>query len=638
MDVKRRRRRHGAKATPAHPDTAASPRAVPARGKIGPDGATGAVALPGHVVQAGEGGSAIFVSEGMSAVEQLTAGEAIAGATGPELASGHHRIVASAAIITLGNLLSSILGMIRIQTINALFYVGITGGAFVTALRPVQQVSDLLVGGSVSGALIPTFVDYSRPDQRDELRHVYCTVANLVAIMMTVATVGLILAAPYFVPLETSTSGHEGQLQVQLVQIAALSLLGLGLYFSGSALLYAMKEVVYPAFATGIYHVGIILCGTLLLLYAVHHAGLPLDALLRHDSTNPALNVAREIGARGLAAGAAIGALGEFLLLLPALRRIVRVWQPVLDLRHPAVRQILRLYAPVVLSLVFSVAAQNLDIALMLRTPGGRYANALSFANTVTLIQFPVGLVAVALSLSVLPSLAAAANANDMSGYKRTLGLGFRLGLLLMIPAMTALLVLARPIMALLFQHGTCGAACTYRNVLALRSNSVQLPFLALDQLLIAAYYARKNTVVPMLVGIASIAVYAVVAIPFAQSIGLPAISFANAMQNTSHAIILFVLLTLSVGNLGARELASGVARIGVAAAGMAGACWGLLALLPRLNPVLFSLDHLAGQLLVVTLVGGVGAVVYLALASVLKVREMQLLGDMVRRKLGRPR
>lgn len=555
----------------------------------------------------------------------------------PDSATGHRRIVASAATITLGNLLSSVLGVVRIETINALFY-GFTSGAFVTALRPIQQISDLLVGGSVSGALIPTFVDYSHPNQRDELRHVYCTVANLVAILMTAAMAGLIIAAPYFVPLETSTTGHQAQLLVQLVQIAALSLLGLGLYFSGSALLYAMKEVVYPAFATGIYHVGVIVCGALVLLYAVHHAGLPLGAVLRHDNTQPALSVAREIGARGLAAGAAVGATGEFLLLLPGLRRVIRVWKPVLDLRHPAVRQILRLYAPVVLSLVFSVAAQNLDIALMWLTPGGRAENATSFANTQTLIQFPVGLVAVALSLSVLPALAAAANVNDTAGYKRTLGLGFRLGLLLMIPAMTGLFVLAQPIMALLFQHGLCGIGCTYRNVLALRTNSYQLPFLALDQLLIAAYYARKNTIVPMLAGIASIAFYAVVAVPFARTIGLPAISFANALQNSSHAIILFVLLSLAIGNLGAGELARGVGRIAVAAAGMAALCWGLLYVLPRVSPSLFSLDHLTGQLLTVVLVGGAGAVVYVALASWLGVGEVRLLGGILRSKLGRQR
>lgn len=550
--------------------------------------------------------------------------------------AAHHRIVSSAAIISLGSLLSSVLGMVRLETINALFY-PLAQGAFVTALRPIQQLSDLLAGGSVSGALIPTFVDYSARERRDELRHVYSTVANLVALVMIVSLVGLALAAPYFIPFETQKfTPEDQQLTVQLVQIASLSLLGLGLYFVSSALLYALKEAVYPAFATGIYHVGIMVCGILVLLFALRQAGIPLSTALHHGAETSALHAARMMGARGLAVGAAIGAAAEFLLLVPALRKVLRVWRPVLDLRHPAVRQILRLYAPIAVGLVISVAAQNLDISLFGRTPGGAEANTASFANTQTLVQFPVGIVAMALSLAVLPALAAAASANDTARFKRTLGLGFRLGLLLMVPAMTGLLVLGTPIMALLFQHGTCFHACTDRNVLALQNNVYQLPFIALDQLLIAAFYARKNTIVPMLVGIASIIFYAAAAVPFAQSIGLPALSFANALQNTSHAVILFGLLSLAIGNLGLRDMASGLARIGLAALAMAGVSWLVLAALPRISSTLFSLDAISGQILTVVLAGGAGVVAYFGLALALRVAEVRMLGDIVRRKLGR--
>lgn len=550
--------------------------------------------------------------------------------------ASHRKIVSSAAIIMVGNLLSSVLGFVRIETINAFFYDGITGGAFVFALRPIQQISDLLAGGSVSGALIPTFVDYSADARRAELRRVYCTIANLVTLLMLVALLGIFFAAPYFVPFETAGLGPAGEaLAVRLVRIAAIALLGLGLYFTGSALLYAMKMVVAPAFATGVQHVGVIVVGVLALALALHQAGLPLTAALHTGATNPMVQAARVVGAQGLAAGLAVGAAAEFVLLLPALRRIIRVWQPVLDLRHPAVRQILRLYGPVALSLFFSILGQNLDIILIYRTPGGPAQNAVSFASAQTIIQFPVGLVAVALSLAVLPALTAAATAGDGAEFKRTLRLGFRLGLLLMVPAMVGVEVLSTPIMRLLFQHGSCGAGCTERNVLAIFNMSYQLPFIALDQLLIAAYYARKNTLVPMLVGIASIVCYAAVAVPLAPTLGLPGIAFANAVQNSSHAIILFVLLTLSIGSLGLRDLGGGLLRIALAALGMAAASWALLQLLPHLSAPLFASHHLSGELLTVVIAGGAGAVVYFALAALLRVDEVRLLGGIVRARLG---
>jgi putative peptidoglycan lipid II flippase len=549
-------------------------------------------------------------------------------------ASGERQVVTSAAVITSGTLLGSVLGLVRSELVNALFYGG-ASGAFTTALRPVQQVSDLLVGGSVSGALIPTFVDYSAPERRDELRYISCTVANLVAILMIVSLVGLALAAPYFVPLEVHNfSAADKRLTVQLVQIAAFSLLGLGLYGVGSALLYALKVVVYPAFAPAMYHLGVMLCGTLVLLYALHRAGVPLGEALHSVTFNPAVSQAREIGARGLAVGAAVGAMGEVVLLLPGLRRIIQYWRPVLDLRHPAVRQILRLYAPLAVGLIISVAAQNLDVTLLGLTPGGSEKNVTSMMNGAQLIQFPVGLVSAALSFSVLPLLVRASNAEDTAGFKRTLVLGFRLGLLLMVPAMVGMLVLGRPIMALLFQHGLCDSGCTYRNVLTVRNMAYQLPFLAIDQILIAAYYARKNTIVPMIVGIVSIGAYAAIAVPFAQTIGLPSIAFANAMQNSSHAIILFVLLTFTIGDLGMRQLADGLARIGLASAGMAAVAWLVLASLPRLNASLFTTDRIAGSFLLLVLAGGLASIVYFALVGWLGVSEVRLLGGIVRGKL----
>src|SRR5690349_6699516 len=94
------------------------------------------------------------------------------------------RIVAAAAIIMVGQLLSSVLGLVRIEALNVLFY-GAASGAFIIALRPIQQVSDLVVAGSVSGVLIPTFVDYDDPAHRERLRRAYSTILNLVVILLS---------------------------------------------------------------------------------------------------------------------------------------------------------------------------------------------------------------------------------------------------------------------------------------------------------------------------------------------------------------------------------------------------------------------------------------------------------------------
>ncbi len=525
------------------------------------------------------------------------------------------RILAAAAIIMVGQLLGSALGFVRIEALNVLFY-PIASGAFVVALRPVQMLSDLLVGGSVSGALIPTFVDHGGEHQRDELRHIYSTIVNVVLIVMSMAAVVLFVTAPAFIPLLTAGYSAQGQqLTITLTRIAAFSLLGLGLYAATSALLYALKEVVFPAFATGMYHIGVVVCGVGALLLAAHQLGLPLGDVLRHTPASSLAGQARVLSARGLAVGAVIGAAGEFLILLPGLRRARIVWRPVLDLRHPAVRQIMRLYAPIAAGLLISLGQQFLDASLASRTPGGAEKNVTALASGTVLTQFPIGLVAAALSFAVLPALTAAASRNDVDEFKRTLRLGFRLGLLLMVPAMVGLIVLRMPIVEMLFQHGSCDHGCSVRNALALQNYAYQLPFIAIDQLLIAAFYA-------------------LVAIPFGGTIGLPAIAFANTALNSAHAIILFILLLLVIGNFGMRDLLSGTARILLAAVAMGLICWAGLQLLPEWLPVAFDLATVKGQLLTFVFAGALGSLAYFGLVNVLGVEEVRLVGNIVRSKL----
>lgn len=569
--------------------------------------------------------------------EPVPAGALGVTGAGEQHSGTQRRTVASAGIIAVGQLLSSVLGFVRSEVLNALFF-GVPSGAFVAALRPIQQVSDLIIQGSVSGALIPTFVDYSEAGKREDLCHVYSTIANLVVVVMTVGVVAVEIAAPIFVPRLASRSqfGDAGlALIVTLVRITAISLYGLGLYAVTSGLLYALKEVVYPAFATGIYHIGIIVCGVAALGLAAHQLSLSLGDVTRSGAGAAAAMQAQFVGAHGLAIGAAAGAFGEFLVLIPGLRRARVVWRPAMDLRHPGVRQILRLYGPLVAGLLISVAQQVFDVYLWLHSPGGAPENATALQTGTMLVQFPVGLVASALSLAVLPLLAAAASRNDTVDFKRTLGLGLRLGLLLMVPAMTGLILLRVPILALLFQHGTCQTGCTVRNALAVQNYAYQLPFVAIDQLLIAAFYARKNTIVPTVVGVVAIGCYLLIAVPFGLTVGLPALAFANTIYIVSHAIILFALLTLAIGGFANRALLGGVGRILIAAAVMGLICWLGVAFLPRVAPALFAPGRASGEALLIVIAGGLGSLAYFSLIHLFGVEEARLLSGIVRGKLG---
>jgi hypothetical protein len=115
----------------------------------------------------------------------------------------------------------------------------------------------------------------------------------------------------------------------------------------------------------------------------------------------------------------------------------------------------------------------------------------------------------------------------------------------------------------------------------------------------------------------------------------MPALALANAALNSSHAIILFVLLTIFIGNLGLRELWGGLWRIALSSAAMGAVIWGLLTLLPQWAPTVFTLDSLRGQALTVVAAGLPATLLYFALVSLLGVQEIRMLGGIIRARLG---
>jgi putative peptidoglycan lipid II flippase len=557
-------------------------------------------------------------AEEAQAVDPPTAGTAApavspVGIDAPQAAhavstASQRRLVKAATFIMVGNLLSSLLGMVRLQVISGLFGQGEETGAFFAALKIPQQFFDLLVGGAISGALIPTFVDHSAPDKRRELWRIFSTIINLVAIVTAAVTALLVLLAPLYLSLLVAYQGEAFTLTVNLTRLILPSLFILGLFAVGSALLYALRSVIFASWANGFYHVGIIV-------------GAAIGVVL----------LGQHYGIYGAALGVLIGALGEVTLVGVGLARQGIRYRFVLDLKHPAVRQIMRLYAPVALGLVITVLGQQIDLRLATGT-GAQNLSALASASA--LIGFPTGLVAAALSFAILPALTAHATEGNDEEFKRTLRLGIKLGLLLMIPAMVGLDVLRLPVVAIILRHGAFTLADVDRTGLALLNYSYQLPFLVLDQLLIAAFYARKNTLTPVLIGMLGWAFYLLVALPFVGSIGMPALAFAQSVQNSAHAIILLFLLRRAIGPLAGEGLLTSLGKICLASIIMGAVCWGLLQLVSPHS--LFSLQHLSGQVLTIVVTAGGGALAYFVLAHFFGLEEVRLLGGIARRKLGR--
>lgn len=499
----------------------------------------------------------------------------------------------------LGNLLTSVLGFGRAFVIARFYGATPQTDAFFAALVVPQMFYDLLIGGAIAAALIPSFTRLAGED-KDELWSVVGSMFVLMTIFLTVVVLMLEAAArPLMTLIASGLALHAGMLAVKLVRLLLPSLLFMGLSALALATLYSLHRRVVASFASVFYHLGII---------------------------GAAIIASARLGIEALPLGAIVGAALQFIVQVPSLIHAYRetgIRSPRirLDLRNPAVHGILRLYAPVAVGIVISIAGQIADVNFKTHLPQTGGFTSMQIATQ--LIQFPVGVVVAALGLAVLPSISADAAFQRLAAFKETLALGFRLILLLMVPAMVGLLTLAKPLVTVLFQHGHFTHTGTIWTATALMGYAPQLPFIGIDQLLIFAFYARHNTLTPMLAGMAGVCIYVIAAAVLLGPLTIFGLALANTIQIAAHALILLVLLHRSIGSIAGHRLLETGLKVGIAAAGMALA---VLAVERWLPP--FALGHV-GQAVALVVPMLVAVAVYGCLIFVLGVDEARWLSQL---------
>lgn len=484
-------------------------------------------------------------------------------------------------IISLGNVLSRGLGLVREQVIAASF--GLTGGndAFVIARSVSGVLYDLLVGNVVTAAFVPVFIQERERGGPAQLWRVVGVVFSLAVVALALLAAVLALGAGPFVSVLASSFPEERQnLAADLLRITLVSVVLQGCAGVLMSALYAQERFTLPAFAVAIYNAGVIL-GVWLL--------------------------ASTLGIHAVAVGLVIGALGQLLLQAAGLRDFWRHYRPRIDLADPAVRRVLSLYLPVAAGMLITVLGYAIDRNLASRLAEGG-PSAMQVATTV--VQFPLGLVGIATSYAVLPTLSrfSSGASSDLRQYRDTLLFGARLVLLLMLPALAGLAVLAQPAIQLLFERGLFTAENTALTTTVFLAYLPQLPFTALDQLLIVAFYARQDVRTPVLVGVASVAVYLAVALSLLEPFGPVGLALADTAKNTAHALVLLALLTYRLPSLRPyAELGAFLGRVAPAAAVMGGITWAAWA------TALSSLPLLLGLSLAVVLGAGVYGALLLA-------------------------
>ncbi|MGJ3237490.1 MAG: murein biosynthesis integral membrane protein MurJ [Anaerolineae bacterium] len=533
-------------------------------------------------------------------------------------------VAGATGVIALGNISSRVLGLLREKTLAYFFGATAQLDAFRIAVLVPQTFYDLLIGGHVNGAIVPVLSEIVTVEGREELWKVINILVTMLLFIVTGLVLGLEIFAPQIVAL--IGDGYDAQTQAlatDLLRITSPALIFLALFAIFSGALYALKSFTYPAFAGVMFNASIVIAIFLLVPSS--------ELIFRADSSVFAFGIGLPVDAvRAAAIGWFIGAVVQMALQMPGLHlsklRISFNW------RHPALRNVIILYTPVMASLLMdTLVIRFFSYRLASQT---NIEGSISYMNqATTLIQFPQGLVATAISIAILPTLASQAASildDGVRAFRDTLGLGIRLATTLIIPATIGLLILAVPIVRLLFEGGAFTSADTEITVLALRLYLIGLPFAAIDLLLVYAFYARKDTLTPALTGLFSHVVYIITVLLLFQTFGLFSLMIADSIKHVVHAVISAILLRRQIDGFGAQHFGRTTIKTIIASALMALVAWSALVwLTTQISTVGFI-----NQTILVIVPGILGAGLFLMLAYLLRIEELRWLMGLLRKRL----
>lgn len=459
------------------------------------------------------------------------------------------RLIFAATIgIAFVNAWAKVLGFLRDRGLAVMFGAGPETDAFVVA-STIPTLLFATVAGAVGAAFLPVFTAY-RTDNRDQ--EAWSLASSLLNVMLVVAALfaGLGMAfAPRVVGLVApGFDPATAALGARLALLMFPAVLFTGAYGLLVAVLHSFRNFIAPALGPVVLNITVI--------------GAIYLAAPRWGITAAALGV---LG----------GAVLQAAIVALALPRTGFRYRARVDWRHPGLARVFTLSLPIVAGGLTSQAYLVVDRILASGLTPGSIA-ALTFANK--LVQLPLGLFALAIATVLYPSLSEHAGRREYPALAAMVQAGVRMVGLVTLPAAVGLIVLRYPIVRLLFQRGEFDARATHMTAVAVLCYGLGMCFHGANQVLVRGFHAMQDTLRPVLISVAGVAVNVTVAVALVGRWGHAGLAVANSVG----ALTGFLLLSgwlhsrLRAGPVRGvvhtfAQLAVASAVMGVAAAGAAG-------------------------------------------------------------------
>jgi putative peptidoglycan lipid II flippase len=517
----------------------------------------------------------------------------------------------AAGVIGLAVMCSRVLGLLREQVFAALFGAGAAMDAFTVAFRIPNLLRDLFAEGALSTAFVTVFAKTIARSGDPAAWRLANKVATLTIIALgVICLVGIVfshelvaLLAPGFDPAKSALTVTLTRIMFPFILMVSLAALVMGM-------LNAKNVFGVPAMASSFFNAGSVLGGVSLGFLIDPHFG-------------PRALV-------GIAVGTLFGGALQLLVQLPSLLGEGYRFSPDFHWRDSGVGAIFGLMGPSV------IAASTVQINVLVNSVfASQLGNGPIFwlAIAFRVMQLPLGLFGVALGTVSLPLLSRLAVAGRLDAFRTELARALRLAFLLTLPATAGLMVLADPIMSVLYQHGKVTAAETFSAAGALRFYAVGLSGYAALKVLVNAFYAIGQRKTPMYVSFMAVGLNLVFnwIFTFHLGWGVQGLALSTGCVATCNFLVLYALMRRHLQRLETRLMGVLLIKVAAATTALVAVClasmhwllggWATQALLPKLLELLLTVC--------------VAMAVFGTAAHALQVDELHRFTAAVRRRLG---
>ncbi|MFY9610584.1 MAG: murein biosynthesis integral membrane protein MurJ [Blastocatellia bacterium] len=526
---------------------------------------------------------------------------------------GRASVARSAGIVSLAVMASRLLGLVR-EMVFAYFFgasKSFANDAYVIAFRIPNLLRDLFAEGALSSAFVPVFSEYLvKRDEKQAFRLSSLVATTLVVVLGALVVLGIVFAEPVVRSIAPGfqSDAAKFELTVRLTRIMMPFIVLVALAAQAMGVLNARDRFGVPALSSSFFNIGSIV------------GGLAVAALLTDPTFSHPIRAIVEKpteGIIGMAYGVLIGGLLQYVVQWPSLRGAGFRYRPMLSFSDPGVRRIFALMVPAVIGGAAVQVNVLINSNFASNIPGTGPVSWLNYAFR--LMQFPIGVFGVAIATATLPAISRSAAQKNQAEFRHTLASSIRLALLMTIPSAVGLIVLGRPIIALIYERGLFGEGDTAHTAGALGFFAVGLTGYAAIKILAPAFYALGDARTPMIISLLSMLTNFAMnwwLVGAMQERGLALSTSTVALANFG---LLYLIMRKRINGIEGRRTARAVGKILSASAVMGAACWVISTGLSR------ALGESFGARLANVLVSvAVSACLFYVTASLFRVEELK--------------